>query len=109
MVVGDFYFIGIAVTPFEADAPLTAYPDAPLIPALAGKSFKHVPWRTSQVFDAHSRMDHFQFLPATLLNVGGQMARPAAGKYGSGLLASKCSNHGTNDSTFYVKRQCYKK
>lgn len=53
MVVGDADFVGIAVFPDEADAPLIVDTNAVLSPPVAAEGFKMIAWWGAQIVKIH--------------------------------------------------------
>jgi hypothetical protein len=52
MVVNNFDFVGIAISPFKADSPLIVYADAPLTCSISPKPLQAIARRFIQQFNA---------------------------------------------------------
>ena len=61
MIVDNLNFVGAALSPHEADAPLLVDPDAVLTRSVTSKVLQTIPWNRLQVREARSIANHLKF------------------------------------------------
>src|SRR5687767_14025875 len=84
VVVDDFDFVGMALSPDETDAPLIVDPDRMLPAAVASQGFEAIGRWNAQIGEALRRIEQTQPTQGGNLNVSGQT--PAAAP-----LPDRCS------------------
>jgi hypothetical protein len=70
VVVGDLYFIGIAIPPNEAKTPLIVDANAELSSAVTSQPFEPVPWKRRENLQIIGSVEHIEFAK------GGPLKRP---------------------------------
>ena len=68
MIVNDLNFVGISVSPNEADAPLIIDSNAVLALAIAAQAFEPVSSRSGQIAELPREMHLVKFPPSDSLN-----------------------------------------
>ena len=94
MVVDDLDLPGIAVAPYETDAPLLVDANAVLPPAVAPQGFQPVAGRRPQIFEPSGRLDRQEPGPRPPLDLHGQAANGMARENGCGALVGEALDHG---------------
>jgi len=61
MIINDLHFMGAAVFPLKANAPLQINPDRKLTPAIPRKHLQTITWRAVHIVKLHSGMQQRQF------------------------------------------------
>ncbi len=92
MIVDDFYFVGIAITPDKADSPLVIDSDTVLPFSASFERFNTVAWKYSKVAKRYGSGEHFELAPGNSLDGTKSPGRPEMEK-GFRLLAAKALNH----------------
>jgi hypothetical protein len=69
VVIHQLDFVGLAVSPLEAEAPLIRYPNAPLTLPVASELLEPVPRDGAEVFKADSRVQYSELPKAGLLQI----------------------------------------
>src|SRR5690348_14521434 len=93
MVVDDFNFMGIAVLPEEADAPLVIDPDAVLTFAVTFQGFQAIRGRNTKVFQGRRSIEHAEFAARDLLDIGRQLPGSRSVPDLLRLLVGKAPDH----------------
>ena len=93
MIVDDFDFVGIAVSPNEADAPPAVDPDAVLALAVSGELLEAVAWGEPEILESLSVVEHAEPAVSQLLNVGREAGRALAGEDASSFAVPDRLDH----------------
>jgi hypothetical protein len=93
VIVDDFYLVGSAVSPHEADSPLVIDADAVLTCAAAFEQLQLVSWRSGQIRQAFSLMDLPQLTLRRPLEIVAKPTGEPAMKQRFGIAISEGSDH----------------
>lgn len=94
MVVNDFDFVGIAVPPEEADAPLVIDPDAVPTFAVAFQGFQAIRGRNTKIFQDRRGIEHAELAARHLLDIGRQLPGNHSAPDLLRLFVGKAPDHG---------------
>ena len=81
MIIHDFDFIGIPISPYKANSPLIIYPNTVLPLAAAVQLFQPIGWWNQQILQLPRRMQKCQSTICDLLNVLWQFPRKETMKH----------------------------
>jgi hypothetical protein len=93
MIVDNFYTLGVAVMPLEADAPLSVDTNAVLTPAASRQLLQMVARRDAQVRQGFRGVEDFELSTRGALNLRWQPARRLPAKESFRILVGKAPNH----------------
>jgi hypothetical protein len=92
MIVDDFNFAGVALSPYETDAPLLVYPDAVLALSIPSKQLQPIPGNCLQVRQSRRAVDHREFSHCGTLDAL-KAQHPLADKQRLRVLRTKGLDH----------------
>jgi len=92
VVIDDFDFIGIAISPFKTDSPLIVDADAVLTLSASTKSFEPISRRVEEIGQVRGSMQHQKFAICDLLDIGKAPVMPPL-ENGFGIFIPKRTDH----------------
>lgn len=104
MIVRDFDFVGVSVSPDEAHSPLFVNPNAVLSLAFALEGLEPVARWDPKVSKVDGAVQHEEFAVRSAPQLSGQPLDRFPPEQGRSLLRRKGPDHMTNDSP--VRRYC---